>query len=204
MNKKVFIKNRPFDVNDATQMQTYTEDALKNTMKTIYTSGIVQGLNVIVNTGLSLKVNLGYGFDSNYNLINVQSQQTINLSTASSANPRIDLVVIKNKKTILDNIDGTNKYGFGTSFIYSQNELDDFQISIIAGTPAVSPTVPSTPIDSLALASIYVAQNATSITSGNITDLRQLLTINQNINQPEVVIGTTQPTNINTLWIDMN
>lgn len=204
MNKKIFIKNRPFDLDDAADLQNWTEESLKTTMKTIYTSGIVTGLDITPKSNLSLNLNIGYAFDSNYDIINVTSVQSVTLSTASSTNPRIDLIVIKPKKVVQNNVDTTNKYGIGTSYIYSQNEIDSFEIITVTGTPAASPAVPSAPAGSLSLASVYVNKSATSIVSGNITDLRKFLTINQNINQPEVIIGKNQPANINVLWIDMN
>ena len=43
---------------------------------------------------------------------------------------------------------------------------------MVKGTAAGSPSVPSTPTYSIALAQVAVAAGATSITSGNITDVR--------------------------------
>ena len=43
---------------------------------------------------------------------------------------------------------------------------------MVKGTAAGSPTVPSTPTNSIALAQVAVAAGATSILSGNITDVR--------------------------------
>jgi hypothetical protein len=43
---------------------------------------------------------------------------------------------------------------------------------VVKGTAAGSPTVPSTPTNSIALAQVAVAAGATSISSGNITDVR--------------------------------
>jgi hypothetical protein len=43
---------------------------------------------------------------------------------------------------------------------------------VIAGTPAATPVAPTTPTNSIALAQIAVAANATVISSANITDVR--------------------------------
>lgn len=204
MHKKILIKNRPLDVTDVTEWQNWTEDALKTTMKTIYTSGVATGLNVIAASGMTVNLNTGYAFDSNFDYVNVSSQQTINISAANISNPRKDLIAIKFKRATQDNADTTNKYGMGTSYLYSQNSLDSFEIVVVTGTPAASPTVPSTPAGTMPIAAIHIGAGATSISAGNITDLRVLLTINQNINNPEISIGKIQPTNTNVLWVDMN
>ena len=79
---------------------------------------------------------------------------TATITTADPSNPRIDLVCI----TVSD-------------AAYS-GSLNQVAINVVAGTPAGSPTVPSTPTNSIALAQVAVAAGATSITSGNITDVR--------------------------------
>jgi hypothetical protein len=79
---------------------------------------------------------------------------TATITTADPSNPRIDLVCI----TVSD-------------AAYS-GSLNQVAINVVAGTPAGSPTVPSTPTNSIALARVAVAAGATSITSGNITDVR--------------------------------
>jgi hypothetical protein len=201
MDKKIFIKNRPFDINDANDMQNWTEDGLKNTMKSIYSSGIVSGLSVTNTTNLGISINLGTAFDSNYNFINVTSNKPYMLMAANTS-PRYDKVVISYSSSTTDNVDTTNIYGMGTSFIYSQNKKDSFQIQIIKGTPAASPIVPATPVGALPLAQIYIAANATSITASNITDLRSYITLNSNINRPVVVKSNTAPTDTTVLWID--
>jgi len=79
---------------------------------------------------------------------------TATITTADPSNPRIDLVCI----TVND-------------AAYS-GSLNSVAINVVAGTPAGSPTVPSTPTNSIALARVAVAAGATSISSGNITDVR--------------------------------
>jgi len=79
---------------------------------------------------------------------------TATITTADPSNPRIDLVCI----TVLD-------------AAYS-GSLNSVAINVVAGTPAGSPSVPSTPTNSIALARVAVAAGATSISSGNITDVR--------------------------------
>ena len=203
MNKKIFIKNRPFDINDANDMQNWTEDALKKTMASIYSNGVVQGLNVVQKTGLQVTLNTGTAFDANYDFINVSSPQTITLDTANTS-PRIDKIVIKYLSSIVDNVDTTNVYGLGTSLIFSQNKLDSFVIQVVKGTPAASPVSPSTPAGTIALAQILVPANALSVNTSNITDLRAFITINSNIIKPEVIFSNAAPTDTTVIWIDTN
>lgn len=80
---------------------------------------------------------------------------TVAIATASALNPRIDLIVV----TVQDSY-----YG-GTA-----NNQVIFQA--ITGTPSSSPVPPTAPANSLVLARVAVAANATSITNGNITDYR--------------------------------
>jgi len=79
---------------------------------------------------------------------------TATITTADPSNPRIDLVCI----TVSD-------------AAYS-GSLNQVAINVVKGTAAGSPTVPSTPTNSIALAQVAVAAGATSISSGNITDVR--------------------------------
>ena len=79
---------------------------------------------------------------------------TATITTADPSNPRIDLVCI----TVND-----------AAYTGSLNSV---AINVVKGTAAGSPTVPSTPTNSIALAQVAVAAGATSITSGNITDVR--------------------------------
>ena len=79
---------------------------------------------------------------------------TATITTADPTNPRIDLVCV----TVSD-------------AAYT-GALNTVAINVVAGTPAGSPVVPSTPTNSIALARVAVAAAATTITSGNITDVR--------------------------------
>lgn len=85
---------------------------------------------------------------------------TLTVAAANPSNPRIDLVCV----TVNDS--------------YYTGSLDNVVIQIIAGTPASSPVAPATPANSIALAQVAVAAGALSITSGNITDERVVVTTN--------------------------
>jgi hypothetical protein len=82
------------------------------------------------------------------------------ITPADLTNPRIDKVCI----TVRD------------AFYSGAN--NDVIINVVAGTPAGSPVAPATPANSIALATVAVAANASTITTADITDVRVLVTTN--------------------------
>lgn len=85
---------------------------------------------------------------------------SLSVATADPSNPRIDKVVV----TVND--------------AYYTGAVNNVTFQVLTGTPAVSPTAPATPTNSLVLATIAVAAGATSIVNANITDARVLITTN--------------------------
>jgi hypothetical protein len=82
----------------------------------------------------------------------LSSSATLQVAAANPVNPRIDIVVAYVNDT------GTSaSQGF---------------VEVITGTPAPSPAAPAAPANSTVLAQIAVAANASSVTSGMITDKR--------------------------------
>ena len=79
---------------------------------------------------------------------------TLTVTAANATNPRIDLVCA----TVSDS--------------YYSGSTNTVAFSVIAGTPAVSPVAPTLPANSISLATIAVAANATQILNANITDTR--------------------------------
>jgi hypothetical protein len=79
---------------------------------------------------------------------------TVSITAADPTNPRIDVICV----TVPD------AYYLGAS--------NTPILQAIAGTPAGSPSAPAIPANSLALANVAVAANATTIVNANITDGR--------------------------------
>jgi hypothetical protein len=52
---------------------------------------------------------------------------------------------------------------------------NDFIITVVTGTPAGSPSLPATPTGAIALAQVAVNAATTTVTTANITDLRQFV-----------------------------
>ena len=84
----------------------------------------------------------------------------LNITAADATNPRVDRVVA----TVND--------------AYYSGSTNNVVFSVIAGTPAASPSAPATPSNSISLATIAVAANTTTISSANITDTRVATTSN--------------------------
>jgi hypothetical protein len=61
---------------------------------------------------------------------------------------------------------------------YYTGAQNNVVFQVVVGTPAGSPVAPALPANSIALAEVDVAAGALSITSGDITDLRTLVTTN--------------------------
>lgn len=80
--------------------------------------------------------------------------QTLTISTPDATNPRIDRVVL----TIND--------------AYYTGVLNNVTFTVLTGTPAGSPVAPTLPANSISLATIAVAANASTIVNANITDTR--------------------------------
>lgn len=193
MNKKIFLRNKPFDPNDAKEMQDWIESSLQNLSKSIYLNGVVSGLAVTVSSGMTLSISPGLAYDSNYKLLNIDTAKTVSLSNGDSS-PRYDLIVIRYKSTTTNNADTNNIYGQGTSYIYSQNQTESYEIVVYKGVPATTPVKPNIPSGEVALAYVYIAANATSVTSTNIEDIRSFVDLYTDF----TVDPTMAPTNSNT------
>jgi hypothetical protein len=129
------------------------------------TTGIVgaSSLAVTANGTPNMSVNVAAGYaaivgttQSNMGVYLAYNDAVTNLTvTASNPSlPRIDRVVV----TVND--------------AYYTGLLNNVTFTVVAGTPAASPTAPATPANSISLATIAVAAGATTIVSGNITDTR--------------------------------
>lgn len=117
------------------------------------------GLSVLVSSGWAAIVGTEQANMGTYVAYN-DATVTLGITTADPTNPRIDRVVA----TVRD--------------AYYSGAFDDVILQVIAGTPAGSPVAPATPANSISLATVAVAANATSITNANITDTRVLVTTN--------------------------
>lgn len=135
------------------------------------TTGIINSasLEVTANSpvGMSVRVASGWAAIVGTTQANMgtyvgynDAQVTLTITTANPTNPRIDLVCM----TVNDS--------------FYTGSTNNVTLQVVAGTPAGSPVAPSLPANSISLATVAVAAGALSISSGNITDTRVLVTTN--------------------------
>lgn len=83
---------------------------------------------------------------------------TLTITASDPTNPRRDLIVASVRDAQYSGTD------------------NNFDVRVVAGTPAASPVDPATPANAFVLARVAVAAGATSVTNANITDLRTTTT----------------------------
>ena len=105
---------------------------------------------------------------------------TVNFTTANPTLPRIDLVCM----TVND--------------AYYTGSLNNVTFQVIAGTANATPVAPTLPANSISLATVAIAANATSIVNANITDTRVSTTTSVGLNSSGsyTVAGLTSTGNI--------
>lgn len=101
---------------------------------------------------------------------------TLTVAAADPTNPRIDAVVAY----VLD------------AFYSGASNL--FVLGVVTGTPAPSPSTPAVPSNGLLLGTLAVAANATSISSGNISQTGALQTVTRGGILPVLSTDTTAGT----------
>jgi hypothetical protein len=89
----------------------------------------------------------------------------VTLANADLVSPRIDLIVAQ----VYDTAIGDSVAGLTPSL----SAPGGLVLQSVTGTPGGVPVAPSAPTGSIVLAQVAVAQNAVTITSGNITDKRR-------------------------------
>ena len=141
-----------------TQALWATTGIIKSTSLAVTQNSPV-GMSVIIASGWAAIVGTTQANMGTYVAYN-DADTVVAITTANPTNPRIDLLCA----TVQD--------------AYYTGAQNNVVFQVVAGTPASSPVVPSVPANSIALAEIAVAAGALSITNGNITDRRVLVTTN--------------------------
>lgn len=178
-------------------------------------------LGVTINAGIGFQLNgtdtpssiggvVGLNDLSPYKPIVLSNNQTIAVPAAPGANSRIDLIevaysrVLDNPqsrqflnpatsafspatvaKTLDFNVDGTLAY-------YSATGVPTTALAYKSGVVSASPTPPTVDTGYLPLAYITVTSTTTTITSGNISDQRDLITLGAIIGIPPGVLMNVQ------------
>jgi len=105
---------------------------------------------------------------------------TVNLAAADLSNDRIDIIVVK--AAIVTEISATRKFKNATTSVITNETLPlqkDWEalVEVVAGTPGVTPTVPSTPSGYIKIAELYVTTATGMSGSGAVTDKRALMPV---------------------------
>lgn len=119
------------------------------------TQSATPAMTVVAAGGMAFAAGSLSTYQGTYHVQN-RGNLTLTVTAADSTNPRKDLVVARVRDAVA--------LGSGS--------LNDWDIVVVAGTAAASPVSPAAPANSVVLARIDIAPNATSITNANITDLR--------------------------------
>lgn len=117
------------------------------------------GMSVVVASGWAAIVGTTQANMGTYVAFN-DANTVLTVTTADPSNPRIDRVVVTVNDAYYTGVD------------------NDVEFTVIAGTPAGSPTAPAVPANSISLATIAVGAGVTQINAGNITDTRVETTTN--------------------------
>lgn len=170
--------------NDRLSVQAlYATTGIIGTASLAVTPNSPAGMSVRVATGWCAIVGTTQSNMGVYTVYN-DAQDTLTVTTADATNPRIDRVVV----TVRD--------------AYYSGAYNDVIFQVVAGTPAGSPVAPSTPDNSISLATIAVGAGVTQINSGDITDTRTDVTTNLPVPQLNIGINTQTGTTYTTVLAD--
>lgn len=124
------------------------------------------GLNLSVTPGIVYVPNSSFDTISRnvkYYEVRSDSEEAVQISTNTSGLTRVDLVCVKVNKAIAPDDDASNVAS----------------IEVVEGIPGSG--APSLPVNHYKLAQVTVADSAVTLTSGNISDTREAITISNNI-----------------------
>lgn len=170
------------------------QNALSN-INAYIQQGVYTSSNVVFLSGLSIQVSstdssavictVGQGWQNGQS-ISVSTNQTLNILSGSpgtnawgtglaadSTNPRIDLCIVQYQSAGINPAQRLfENTSTGSAYTQTVNTStgDYYAFDVLHGTPAASPVAPSAPAGWIALATVEVPANATSIIATDITD----------------------------------
>lgn len=117
-------------------------------------------------------------------LLYLSTSTGLNITTPDPSNPRIDLVCVKASRATTAT--ATRKYKDPSTSAITSETMDvetdwDPLLTVVAGTPAGSPSAPSVPSGYIKICTITVDASTGITNSGNLADNRTLMPIAENI-----------------------
>ena len=145
--------SHPAENDRLTTQATWSISGIRRTGDLAVTQNSPTGMSVLVAAGWAAVIGTTTSNMGAYMVYN-DASAVATITAANATLPRIDRVCI----TVNDSA-------------YT-GAVNNVTINVVAGTPAASPTAPSTPANSISLATVAVAAAATTIVTANITDTR--------------------------------
>jgi hypothetical protein len=144
----------------------WAQTGVRRTSDLIVTQSAVPAMSVSIGTGWAIIVG---DYTTNMGAYSVYNDAAVTgtITAADPTNPRIDRVCL----TVAD-----------SAYTGSTNTVT---VNVVAGTPAAIPVAPTTPVNSISLATVAVGAGVTTILTANITDTRVRTEID------EVVLGAS-------------
>lgn len=145
----------------------------------VVTQSATPGMRVTVSAGRAWILGTTTVYQGAYNLVNDSAIEVV-ITASSAINPRRDLIIARIQDATIS------------------GSVDSATIEVVTGTPAASPVTPAAPANSIVLAVIAVAANASSIVTANINTSMVLTAtlFSQMKNDIVVCTSTTRPVGI--------
>lgn len=105
----------------------------------------------------------------------VEEDNAVVVSAGDGSNPRIDVVEVRPIEETYNSVSRQFKdpiTGIVTSAVTKTKKHYGYEVQILEGTPAGSPSAPSSTAGWIKIAEVYVAQSASSIDQDDIKDVR--------------------------------
>lgn len=165
MEKGFFFNAMPDETFETGYDRNYSADDISNWLQVAFTTGVVktnsqggepQGLKVVADSGMNIKVNAGFACILGKPYIN-DAQLSLTIGTApTGANPRYDAIILR--------MDNTQTKGARKTYIYVKQ--------LGSNPPTISDLTRNDTIYELLIAYVIVNPNVTTITQGYIKDRR--------------------------------
>lgn len=175
-------------ISSATQREFY-DRILYNMLLQTENAFFGDGFLTTFSTSTSVSVAAGVGLQRDNTQVSPEPELrvlyrpdpvTVNLAAADLSNDRIDIIVVK--AAIVTEISATRKFKNATTTVISNETLPlqkDWEalVEVVAGTPGITPSVPSTPSGYIKIAELYVTTATGMSGSGAVTDKRSLMPV---------------------------